>query len=184
MNQEYNLQDLVRCHLCEIPEPSLHCDICNKHLCKNCEGKHLVDKSQTHNLVLFKERRIRPRHTSKQRGLHYEQCDNPQSVQRVFSGDYEQPTQVAIDVLVDLESNEDVLRTTEQELEKTIFHKKEETEPIFIQQTEDLLDEHPEIPRKRHSITIKMLIPLSIVLSILILSVVMLVVVLLITDSG
>lgn len=40
MDPEYSLQDLVRCHICESPGPSLHCDICDKHLCRDCEEKH------------------------------------------------------------------------------------------------------------------------------------------------
>lgn len=60
MKQECNLQDLVRCHLCETPDPLLYCEICKQKLCNDCEGKHLSDKSiktPKHKLVLLEERR-------------------------------------------------------------------------------------------------------------------------------
>lgn len=53
MNLENSLQDVARCHHCENPEPSLHCDICNKHVCEDCEKKHVSDRSNMHKLVPF-----------------------------------------------------------------------------------------------------------------------------------
>lgn len=54
METEYSLQDVARCHLCETPAPPLHCDVCDVHLCKKCEGKHLSDESREHTVVQFR----------------------------------------------------------------------------------------------------------------------------------
>ncbi|XP_065928549.1 tripartite motif-containing protein 3-like [Magallana gigas] len=53
MNLENSLQDVARCHHCEAPGPSLHCDICNKHVCKDCEKEHVSDQLNMHKLVPF-----------------------------------------------------------------------------------------------------------------------------------
>lgn len=57
MDPEYSLQDVIRCDLCETPMPLLHCDICNKHLCKDCEKKHISDGSPEHKVVPYSLRR-------------------------------------------------------------------------------------------------------------------------------
>lgn len=56
MDPEYSLQDVIRCHLCETPMPPLHCDICDKNLCKNCEEQHLLDGSTKHKVVSYQMR--------------------------------------------------------------------------------------------------------------------------------
>lgn len=38
-NTEYNLQNVVRCHLCENSMPPFYFDICYKHLCEDCKKK-------------------------------------------------------------------------------------------------------------------------------------------------
>lgn len=53
MDPECNLQDVVRCHLCETPMPHFHCDICYKNVCKSCEKKHILDGSTEHKVVPY-----------------------------------------------------------------------------------------------------------------------------------
>lgn len=61
MESEDSLQDLIRCNLCDTPVPALFCEICEKYLCKDCERKHLSDRSKDHKVVSFKCRRFTPR---------------------------------------------------------------------------------------------------------------------------
>lgn len=51
MNTEYNLQDMVRCHLCEYPMPPFQFDICYNHLCEDCKKKLNFDGSTEYNIV-------------------------------------------------------------------------------------------------------------------------------------
>lgn len=61
MNPSRSNQDVLRCHLCEVPVPSYHCDFCHTNLCKTCAGKHLLDEiknikccqSNSENRLLF-----------------------------------------------------------------------------------------------------------------------------------
>lgn len=74
----YSLQDVVRCHLCETPMPSLHCELCDIHLCSVCENTHLTDKLTEHKVVPFKLRgRLTKckKHFSKIRDRYCEQCN-------------------------------------------------------------------------------------------------------------
>lgn len=48
-----NLQDMVRCNICETPNPALHCEMCNNHLCKDCEKNHLSERRTEHKVVPF-----------------------------------------------------------------------------------------------------------------------------------
>lgn len=48
MDPEYSRQDVVRCHLCETPGPSLYCEICDISLCEDCKEKHLSYKWYGH----------------------------------------------------------------------------------------------------------------------------------------
>lgn len=53
MNPDTDLQDLVRCHRCDTPNPSLHCDICEQYVCKECEKEHVSNQSIMHKVVPF-----------------------------------------------------------------------------------------------------------------------------------
>nr|XP_034330839.1 uncharacterized protein LOC117690548 [Crassostrea gigas] len=80
MDPEYSLQDVVRCHLCETPVPTLLCVICNIHLCEDCDGKHLYDKSKQHKVVPLKYRGSFPKclkHSTKICEHFCEQCNYP-----------------------------------------------------------------------------------------------------------
>lgn len=163
MDKECSFQDVARCHLCETPEPSLHCNICNKHLCKNCEEKHLEDKSKKHKVVPFKDRMIRikcRKHSFEQCELHCEPCDIPLCFQCVSSGEHDQHKKV--DVLIHFENKKkkSVSQTNVQHPETSTLTSDQESKSNFIQQTTEnmkrMINEHREI-----------IIPLAIVLVVL-----------------
>lgn len=84
MDPDYNLQGVVRCHLCETAVPPLHCVFCHKNICYPCETKHVSDLSTCHKVVPFKEREsnpICPKHTSEISDLYCKYCSIPICVQ-------------------------------------------------------------------------------------------------------
>ena len=56
-----SLQDVIRCDLCDTPLPTKHCDVCDIHLCEECEGKHTSDESKEHVVVSFRMRGSTPK---------------------------------------------------------------------------------------------------------------------------
>ena len=72
------LQDVIRCHICETPVPSLHCENCQIYLCSVCKAVHLSDKSKQHLLLAFRLKGTIPRcikHSKRICEFHCEQCD-------------------------------------------------------------------------------------------------------------
>lgn len=48
-------EDVLRCRVCETPEPSLLCDICGIYIYKSCVGEHLLDQSKEQREVAFEK---------------------------------------------------------------------------------------------------------------------------------
>ncbi|XP_065927017.1 tripartite motif-containing protein 2-like [Magallana gigas] len=120
-------QDVLRCHLCETPGPPMYCDICHIHLCVACVGKHLLDESKEHKVVLFKKRGLNPKcskHSTQLCDLHCEQCNIPICVECVSSGEHLGHKQVGI--LKILDTKREALKKDLQELENTIYPKYQE----------------------------------------------------------
>lgn len=138
MDPDYCLQDVVRCYLCEIPLPSLHCGICEVNICEVCEEKHLQDKSNLHEIVPFKNRGIILKcqiHSSRICSLHCEQCDIPICVQCAFSK--EQQGHKFVDIMTKIETQKKILQRELQELEKCIYPKYQEmASNISVQKVE------------------------------------------------
>uniref|UniRef100_K1PVS1 Dynein heavy chain 2, axonemal n=1 Tax=Magallana gigas TaxID=29159 RepID=K1PVS1_MAGGI len=127
MDPEYSLQDVVRCHLCETPVPPLHCVICNIHLCKDCEGKHLSDKSKQHKVVPFKYRGALPKcqkHSTEICDQYCEQCNIPICELCVSSEEHQ--THDVGDILASLKRKTQFLQKDLQDFEKKIHPKYQE----------------------------------------------------------
>lgn len=93
MDSVYNLQDLVRCDLCETPVPPLYCDTCHIYICKTCTADHILDESTHHKVVPVQRKGksefpLCPKHSTKQCELHCEQCDIPICIYCVSSDDH------------------------------------------------------------------------------------------------
>lgn len=126
MDSGYSLQDVVRCHLCETPEPPLHCDICDKHLCKECEKTHISGGYTEHKLVPFKLRGCIikcQKHSSKICDRYCEQC-HISVCERCTSTEHRDHQ--SVDVVRKLESQKQILLNELQELENSIYPKYKE----------------------------------------------------------
>eukprot|EP00105_Crassostrea_gigas_P029811 XP_011451866.1 PREDICTED: tripartite motif-containing protein 2 [Crassostrea gigas] len=120
-------QDVLRCHLCETPGPPMYCDICHKHLCVACVGKHILDESKEHKVVPFKKRGLNSRcskHSTQLCELYCQHCDIPICVECVSSGEHLGHEQVGIMKMLDIKK--EALQRDLQELENTIYPKYQE----------------------------------------------------------
>lgn len=52
-------EDVLRCRVCEKPEPSLLCDICGIYIYKSCVGEHLLDQSKEQREVAFEKQGLK-----------------------------------------------------------------------------------------------------------------------------
>nr|XP_034330764.1 E3 ubiquitin-protein ligase TRIM71-like isoform X2 [Crassostrea gigas]XP_034330765.1 E3 ubiquitin-protein ligase TRIM71-like isoform X2 [Crassostrea gigas] len=139
MDPEYKLQDVVRCHLCETPVPPLHCVICNIHLCKDCEGKHLSDKSKQHKVVSFKYRGSFPKcqkHSTEICDQYCEQCYIPICELCVSSEEHQ--THDVVDILESLKRKTQFLQKDLQDFEKKIHPKYQEILSSISEEKADL----------------------------------------------
>uniref|UniRef100_K1PMG1 Tripartite motif-containing protein 2 n=1 Tax=Magallana gigas TaxID=29159 RepID=K1PMG1_MAGGI len=139
MDPEYSLQDVVRCHLCETPVPPLHCVICNIHLCKDCEGKHLSDKSKQHKVVPFKYWGSFPycqKHSTKICDQYCEQCNIP--ICELCVSSQEHQTHYVGDILRSFENKTQFLEKDLQDFEKLINPKYQEILSSISEQKADL----------------------------------------------
>lgn len=127
MDSEYSLQDVVRCHLCETPSPTVHCYTCDIHLCEDCEGEHLLDLSKNHRIIPFKLRFLRTmctKHSSKFCERYCEQCNIPICVHCAAAKTHR--GHKFFDVVKTFESKKQVLKRDLHELEKIINPKYED----------------------------------------------------------
>eukprot|EP00105_Crassostrea_gigas_P033553 XP_011456965.1 PREDICTED: uncharacterized protein LOC105349017 [Crassostrea gigas] len=120
-------QDVLRCHLCETPDPPMYCNICHIHMCVACVVQHLSDESKEHKVVPFKKRGLSPKcskHSTQLCDLYCEQCNISICVECISSGDHLGHKQVGIVKILD--AKREALKKDLQELENSIFPKYQE----------------------------------------------------------
>lgn len=119
-----NLQDVIRCNLCENPNPEHYCVSCEINFCETCAGKHLSGEFKVHTVMPNKQRRSAyyptcPKHSTKQCELHCAKCDIPICTRCISS---EHSEHKAKDIMIFFESKQKTLQTDIQELEKFLTH--------------------------------------------------------------
>lgn len=145
MDPKRSAQDVIRCYLCESPNPQYYCDICHIKLCKTCAGEHLLDESKEHKVVPINKRVYISdypnclKHTKKQCELHCAQCDIPICTQCVSSDAH--LGHKAIDIMKIFATKKEILKNDLHELEISIFPKYHEIEAT-IQVQEAELEKH------------------------------------------
>lgn len=139
MDSQYNLQDVVRCHLCETPKPQLHCDICNKHVCKDCKKEHISNKFEEHKVGPFELRGCITKckkHSSKICESYCQQCNIPVCELCASSKKHRDHTFVA--AVKRLRDQKLVLQSDLQELGKIFQPKYKEIASRILVQKADL----------------------------------------------
>ena len=124
MEPQHGAQDIIRCDLCETPDPPMCCDICHVNLCIACVGLHLSDDSIDHKVVPFHKRGSTinyhncQKHSPKICELHCKHCNIPICASCVSSGDHDQHKK--IDILKTLTTKKELIKKDLQELNNVI----------------------------------------------------------------
>nr|XP_022300810.1 uncharacterized protein LOC111109014 [Crassostrea virginica] len=122
-----DLQDVIRCDLCDFPVPTKHCELCNIHLCEACVGEHLSDESKEHYIVPFKLRGSIPkchRHSTKICTFLCTECNIRICPHCVALSQHEKHEKE--DIMKVFETKQELMQKDLQELEKFIYPRYQE----------------------------------------------------------
>lgn len=141
MDPLYSLQDVVRCKMCDTPDPLLYCKTCDINLCKACVGDHHLDVAITHIVVLFKNRKCNypkcAKHTNSQSESHCEECDLPVCTKCALNCKKKRGHKT-VDILHKIKSKKEIIFRDLKELKIDILPKFEEVSSNISDQKTDL----------------------------------------------
>ncbi|XP_078341285.1 uncharacterized protein LOC111109014 [Crassostrea virginica] len=122
-----DLQDVIRCDLCDFPVPPKHCELCHIHLCEACVDKHLSDQSKEHCIVPFKLRGSIPKcptHSTKVCTFLCTECNICICPHCVTLSQHEKHEKE--DIMKVFETKQELMQKDLQELEKFIYPRYQE----------------------------------------------------------
>ena len=166
MESEQRAQDVLRCGLCETPDPPMYCETCSINLCKACVGEHLSDEAKEHKVVGMRKKgstAICKKHSTKICELICEHCKTPICVLCVSSGDHEQHKKDELisclsrkkkDIQKDLEEMQNSIYSKHQAAKSNIPNQREELNANSIR-LKNAFDKQGEILHKQINTIIK-----------------------------
>lgn len=149
MDPKRSAQDVLRCHLCKTPVPSMYCDLCHIYFCQACVKEHLFDKSKQHRVIPLTQRVFSPNypkcstHVTKQCELHCKECDIPVCAQCLSSREHDQHTKN--NILKTFEYKKEVVQRDLQELKNLIYPKCQDIASNISNQRADVLKNSQKI---------------------------------------
>lgn len=133
MDSSHNLQDVVRCEMCEKPVQLLYCETSSINLCKDCVGNHLFNEPIPHRVVSFKNKNSNnpkcTKHTNYQSESYCEQCDLP--VCKICALKCRKRRHKTSDILAIIKTKSEIIRRDLKELEYDIFPKYKSVNEYF-----------------------------------------------------
>ncbi|XP_052678554.1 E3 ubiquitin-protein ligase TRIM71-like [Crassostrea angulata] len=115
--------------------PPMYCVICNKYLCKACEGDHISDFSKEHKVVPFEKRGYTPKcqkHPSKICEHYCKQCGIPICATCLSSEEHNDHH--FFEITKTMDNKKEIIQKNLRELEKTIYLKYQEIASIITDQ--------------------------------------------------
>ena len=149
MNSVDDLQDVIRCDLCETPVPFYCCDICHTNLCKTCVGGHMSDRSTEHNVIPFEERKSTitcAKHSVKKCELHCEHCNIPICSSCISSNEHD--LHKKIDITENFKSKRKLLQRDIQEIGEVILPEHKHIMSRIQRRKDDLREYAEDFKRK------------------------------------
>lgn len=133
MDPSHNLQDVVRCEMCEKPVQLLYCETFSINPCKDCVGNHLFNEPIQHRVVSFKNKNSNnpkcTKHTNYQSESYCEQCDLP--VCKICALKCRKRRHKTSDILAIIKTKREIIRRDLKELEYDIFPKYKSVNEYF-----------------------------------------------------
>ena len=149
MNSVDDLQDVIRCDLCETAVPFYCCDICHTNLCKTCVGGHMSDRSTEHNVIPFEERKSTitcAKHSVKKCELHCEHCNIPICSSCISSNEHD--LHKKFDITENFKSKRKLLQRDIQEIGEVILPEHEHIMSRIQRRKDDLREYAEDFKRK------------------------------------